>query len=182
MKIIDFIKEYDEAKEAGFKDEIIRKHINNEYVLFENKVDAAKTIVDTCYWETEEDDFGNSRSVLNINSILKYYLTYMVILELFTDLERSPDGKQMLDDFNQLNRRGIFEEIKQNINQNELSEFNTILKMVSDDVIANEYENHAFLTKQMERLKNLCVYVFGPILKDLDLEKIKNELLSSGAQ
>ena len=182
MKVIDFIREYDEAEKSGLGDEIICNHINDEYVLFENKVDAAKSIVDACYWDTEKDDFGNSRSVLNINSILKYYLTHMVILELFTDLEKSSDGKQMLDDFNQLNRRGIFKRINQNINSDELSEFNEILQMVCDDVIANEYEGHAFVTKPMERFKNLCIYVFQPILKELDFEKIKSELLSSMKQ
>lgn len=179
MKVIDFIREYDEAEKSGLDDEIIRKHMNDEYVLFEDKVDAAKAIVDACYWNTEEDDFGNSRSVLNINSILKYYLTHMVILELFTDLERSFDGKQMLDDFNELNRRGIFKKIKQYINPDELSEFNTILQMICDDVIANEYENHAFVRKQVTRISDLFINVLRPVLEELDYEKIKNDLINS---
>ena len=178
MKIIDFVKEYDQAKKQGleFEDKIIKDCLKNEYVLFERKVDAAQAIVDACYWKTETDERGNKRSVLQINSILKYYLTYMAILELFTTLEKSSDGKEMLIEFNLLNKRGIIKKITEYIDQDELAEFKMVLQMVCDDVVANEYENHAFVEKQIERLGGLFTYVLKPILDELDYDKIKSNV------
>lgn len=178
MKINDFIKEYDEINNELLRVGKINECIKNEYVPFEKKADAAVAIADACFWEEEKDSFGNRRTVLNKNSVMKYYLTYMAILELFTNLEKSDNGEQMLDDFNQLNKRGILKLIMHEINQDELSEFYKILEMVCDDVVVNEYENHAFVSKQITRLENLFSYVIQPIINELDFDKIKKELIA----
>ena len=171
MKVIDFINIYDNADS---KDRVVCDHLKDEYIPFEKKADAAKAITDVCYWDTETDEHGNSKSVLRINSILKYYLTYMTILELFTDLEKASSGKQMLEDFNQLNKRGIIKKIIQNINQDELSEFYSILQMTCDDIVSNEYENHAFITKQVNKYLDILRTLIIPTIENIDLNKIKD--------
>ena len=59
------------------------------------------------------------------------------------------------------------------IPEDELKEFKMIVDFETNDAIANEYENHAFIRSQVERFGTLIGNVIEPILSTIDLDKVK---------
>lgn len=153
--------------------QMVQEHIINQYVPFEKKADIAKAIVNSSYWREEEDGNGGKRKVLHIDSVANYMLKCMAIIDLYTDIERQKGDGKMLDDFNILNSSGILDMLIQNINQRELKEFNMVLQMTQDDVIANEFENHAFISQQIERFGKLIGTALSPVISQLDIGQIE---------
>ncbi len=152
--------------------QMVKEHVLNQYVPFEKKADVAKAIVDNSYWREEEIN-GEKRKVLHIDSVANYMLKCMAIVDLYTDIERQKGDGKMLEDFNTLNGSGILDFIIQSIDQRELKEFNMILQMTQDDVVANEFENHAFISQQVERFGKLIGTALSPVISQLDIGQIE---------
>ena len=160
-------KKTDEEKLA-----LIRKYINNAYVPYEKKADVAKAIIDNSYYKDEIDLNGKSHRIFHIDSVAKYMLTCMAILDLYTTIERSKGNGKMLEDFNLLNEHKVLDLVIQNVDDRELKEFNMVLQMTSDDVMTNEYENHAFISKQLDRFGELINVIITQITSNIDISEI----------
>ena len=55
-----------------------------------------------------------------------------------------------------------------------------VIQMTADDLIANEYEPHAFFKNQIERFGNLIGTSLKPVLEGLDLSKIQEVISQIG--
>ena len=176
MKLTAFLTAYIFRKSDDEKNNMVKQHIKNEYVPYEKKVSVADAIVRNSYWQKEKDEKGNEYEKLHVNSSAKYMMTCMAVVDLYTDIERQKNDGKMLDDFNALNSLGILDKIISNIDSRELKEFNMVIQMACDDVIANEFENHAFISKQVNRFGKLIGTTLLPIVSQLDLDQIKNIL------
>ena len=172
IKLSFFMTKYKMKKTDEERLQFVKEYIKNEYVPFETKADVAKAIVDTSYWRTEKID-GNKRKVLHVDSVANYMLKCMALVDLYTNIERQKNEGKMLEDFNTLNGSGILDMIIQSINPRELKEFNMVLQMTQDDVIANEFENHAFISQQVERFGQLIGTALSPVIEQLDFEQIE---------
>lgn len=175
MKLTAFMTVYKSKRNIDEKAALLREHITDEYVPYERKLEAAQRIVNSCYYK-KEDINGIERRVLHVDSVAKYMLTCMTLIELFTDIERSKVKDKMLDDFNMLNSSNFFDLLVKNIDQRELKEFNMVLQLVCDDVMTNEYENHAFISNQIERFGKLINVALAPVLERLDFGAIQDIL------
>ena len=173
IKLNAFMNAYKFRKTEEEKEKFVKEHLIDNYIPYEQKADVAKAIVDASYWKDEKGTDGKEHRVLHIDSIAKHMLTCMSLVDLFTDIERQKNDNKMLDDFNTLNGAGILDFIIQNVNQRELKEFNMILQLTCEDVIANEFENHAFISKQVDRFGKLIGFAITPFLENLDIDKIK---------
>lgn len=171
---------YKSKKSDEEKEKFVKQHINNVYVPYEHKANVAKAITDSCFWKKHTNSDGTIVTEMEIDSIAKHMLTCMAIVDLYTDIERQKSDGKMLEDFNTLNGSGVLDYIIQNIEERELKEFNMILQMTCDDIITNEYENHAFVRKQVDRFGELIGTILAPVISQLDTEKI--ESLISGLQ
>jgi len=176
IKLTAFMTSYKFKKTDEEKLDMLKKHIKNEYVPYEKKADIAKAIADNSYWESETLPDGTEVKNLHVNSVAKYMLTCIAIFDLYTDIERQKGDGKMLDDFNTLNSSGIFDLLIQNVDQRELKEFNMILSMTCDDVIANEFENHAYISKQIDRFGKLVGTTLAPVISQLDIEEIRKAI------
>lgn len=172
IKLSFFMTKFNIKKTEDEKLQMVKEHILNQYVPFEKKADMAKAIVDNSYWREEEIN-GEKRKVLHIDSVANYMLKCMAIVDLYTDIERQKGDGKMLEDFNTLNGSGVLDFIIQSVNQRELKEFNMILQMTQDDVIANEFENHAFISQQVERFGKLIGTALSPVISQLDIGQIE---------
>lgn len=173
-----FLAEYKTKKTDEDKINYVKSHVIDEYIPYEKKVDFASAIVQSSYYEDEEPDTDdNSHKVFHVDSVAKYMLTCMALVDLFTDIERQRGDGNILNDFNALNKARIFDLIIQCIDPQELKEFRMILQMECDDLIANEYENHAFISKQVERFGSLIGTIIQPLLSQLDTNKLE-EIMS----
>lgn len=166
VKLNAFMTAYKFRKTNEEKEKYILEHMKNEYVPLEKKSAVAQVIVDTCCWTTNDD----GTKELHIDSVAKYMTTCMAMVDLYTTIERNKNN--ILDDFNTLNQSGVLDFIVQNIDQRELKEFNMVLQMVYDDTMTNEYENHAYITKQVNRFATLIGATLSPILSNLDMDKV----------
>lgn len=173
INIREFMSLYKIKKGEEEKEKFVKEHITTEYVPYEKKADYAKAVADASYWINEKMPDGSIDKVLHIDSVAKYMLSCMGIVKLFTDIRTQIGDGKMLEDFNELNKYGILDYIIQNVNQKELKEFNMILQMTCDDVIANEYENHAYFTKQIYRFGNLIGTALAPVIDNVDADRIE---------
>lgn len=172
MKISAFIALYKTKKSDDEKEKLIKEHIKTEYVPLEKKTSVAEAIVNNSCYETIGKGETETRR-FRVNSVAKYMFTCISVLDLYTDIERSTGEGMMLEDFNSLNKMGIFDAIINNINERDLKEFNMVITMVYDDLMTNEYENHAFISKQVERFGTLIGTSLAPVLQTIDLNKIE---------
>jgi len=172
IKLNSFINVFKTKKNDEEKLELVKKHINNEYIPYEHKVAVAQTIIDNSFWKKEVLSDGTETKVLHIDSVVKYMMFCMCVIDLFTDIERNK--KSMLEDFNTLNSFRIFDLIIQCVNQRELDEFNMILDFLSKDTIQNEFEIHSYITKQVSRFADLFGSAILPALENLDLDKLND--------
>ena len=179
MKLTTFITILNTKKHDEDKEQFIKEHIKYEYIPYEQKADMAKRIVDVCYFKKENND-DLEEYTMHIDSVAKYMITCMSIIDLFTDIERTKKDGKMLEEFNVLNSSGVFDILIKNINQRELKEFNMVLQMTCDDVMTNEYEPHAFVNNQVKRIGNLIGSILVPIVKQMDIEKIQDLINDMG--
>lgn len=173
INIREFMSLYKIKKGEEEKEKFVKEHIITEYVPYEKKADYAKAITDVSYWKMEKLPDGADTKVLHIDSVAKYMLSCIALVKLFTDIELQFGDGKALDNFNILNSSGVLDYIIQNVNQKELKEFNMVLQMTCDDVIANEYENHAYISKQIYRFGNLIGATLAPVISNLDGDKIE---------
>lgn len=168
MKLTSFITVYKMKKTDEDRINEVKKHIKNEYIPYEKKADVAKAIVEaSCY---VKDD--NGHRVLKINSVAKYMLECMSIVDLFTDFERSKQDGKTLDEYNILNSSGLLDIIIMCSDQKQLKELHMLVDMTYEDLIANEYEPHAFFKNQINRFGDLFMIAIKPVLDQLDMDKI----------
>lgn len=172
MKLQSFLNSLKVKKTPEEVASFVKEHMKNEYIPYEKKADVAKAIIDASCWIKDKDENGNTKKVFHIDSVAKYMLTCMSMVELYTDIERSKVKGNMLDDFNALNRSGVLDLVVQNIDDRELKEFNMVLQLTYDDLMTNEYELHSFIGKQTERFGELLGAILLPVLSQLDLDKV----------
>lgn len=173
IKIDTFLNELLDIHEFDDINKYVKTHIIKEYVPYEKKADIAKAIVDNCYWRTVTDVNGNKHKELHVDSVAKHMLFCMSVIKLFTDIECQYGDGKMLEDFNALNRPGVIDIIMQNINEREINEFRMLVQLTCDDVMTNEFENHAFIIKQVNRFGELVGTAIAPFVSQLDVDKIK---------
>lgn len=180
MKITPFITIYKTKEKRGDARDFIKEHLKTEYVPYETKADVAKAIIDSSYYRKVKDANKREYTEFHIDSVAKYMLSRMAIIDLFTNIERQKTDGKMLEDFNKLNELGLIDEIIECINPREIQQFEMILQMTAEDAITNEYEPHAFIKNQVERFGNLVGATLGPILQELDIDKIKETITQAG--
>lgn len=166
MNIKSFIAVFKSKKTADDKKEFLSQYVVNTYIPFEKKIAAANSIIDACYWHGEDPN-----KYLYIDSSAKYMLTCMMLIKLYTNLEYESDD--ILIVFNLLNENKVFDLLLECIDQRDLQEFKMVVDLIGKDVITNEYENHAYITKQVNRFIDLATNILPPFLEKLDLSKIQ---------
>lgn len=174
IKLETLISLYKVKKTDEEKEKLILDHINNHYVPYEEKAAVANKIVDASYWRTVVGSDGKEVKELHVDSIVKHMLVCMSLIDLYTTVECDNKNGKMLDNYNKLNEIGLLDFIIQNINPRELKEFRMILQLTCDDLIANEFENHAYITKQVNRFGELIGTALAPVISQLDINKIEN--------
>ena len=174
ININDFIDNYKIITDDEKKEEYVCEHIINDYVSFATKIAMADAIATSAYWEETDDGSGGKEKNLHVNSPVKYMLTCMAFIKLYTDIEYNSDN--ILGCFDLLNEYDIFDIIIQNIKVKELKELNMLIQMACDDIISNEYENHAYITKQIYRFGNLIGTSLAPVIANIDSTQIEETI------
>lgn len=170
MRIETFVKLYNAKRTDEEKMDAVKERMTNKHVSFSDKVNHADIIAKQCYYQKEKDANGVEREVFKQNSAAKYMFYSLTVVKLYTDLDI--DFKQGLEQFEMLNGE-ILDIIISLINKRELKEFQMLLDFACDDIMVNEYEPHAFVKNEIERLGVLIGTAITPVLQTLDTGKIE---------
>lgn len=170
MKLDTFLKLYNVRKNAEERETLVKEHITNTHVSYTDKCDRAELIARSSYYVKEKDENGVEQKKFHQNSAAKYMLYSLAVVDMFTDID--VDFKNSVEFFEKINGE-ILDYIVLNVNERELNEFRMLLEFACDDLIANEYENHAFFKEQIDRFGKLVSVSIKPLLEDLDIQKIQ---------
>ena len=169
MKMDTFLVTLKVKKNDNDRTEFIKSHIVDKYVPLEEKQVYAQNIIKASYYRKREED---DTEEFYVNSVAKYMLTGLAMVEMYTDIELDNKNGKSLENFNKLNEARVLDDILILINDKEWSEFVSILDMVEKDTYQNEYELHGFIKNQVERFGNLAGTALLPFLENLDLAQL----------
>ena len=169
MKIDTFLTLLKNKKNEDSRVELISSHVKNRYVPLEEKQARAKSIIESSYYQKTND----GRQEFHVNSVAKYMLTGLTMMDMYTDIEVEKNNGKSLENFNKLNEARVLDDVLSVIDGKEWSEFVSVLDMEEEDVIKNEYEPRAFVRNQFERFGNLIGTSLLPVLENLDISQIE---------
>lgn len=156
MSVSKFVEGYLACKSEDELREYVEKNlIVATYVPYMTKVVVAQDLVNKSVY----DGFGN----IHVDSSVYYVFTYKCLLELYTNLRSDSDNFTM--DYDKLYASGLLDalffgahaddgrDIPSLIPAREIAEFKMIADMLHNDAIKNNYEPHAFISKQFEKTR-----------------------------
>ena len=175
MKILEFVKRYNNITTQQLKDRFIEEKIKiNPYVSIIKKDTYVQLIVDKTMFKQESyDDNGKTKyrktDKINLNSVAQYVQFCRAVIELYTNLEIE-DGS-FIKEYDALKSSGLLDILMVGsdktdplIPMNELSEFKTILTMKQSDTQFNETTTQAFISKQIGRISDLANATLTPLM------------------
>ena len=170
MKMDTFLVALKVKKSDTDRMEYIKSHIiKDKYVPLEEKQTYAQNIIKSSYYKKRDD----GTEEFYVNSVAKYMLTGLAMIEMYTDIELDNKKGKSLENFNKLNEARILDDVLTLIDDKEWAEFVSILDMVEKDMYQNEYEPHGFIMHQVERFGNLVGTALLPFLENLDVAQIE---------
>ena len=165
MFIKNFVESYSNFATQNLKDDYLKDNLEiTTYVPFVKKVTYAASLAQNTMIDK---DTGNVR----VSSESNYLFFVRSIIELYTDLEI--ENNAFYDEYDLLNESGLLDEIMQMIPEKEINEFKMICDMKRSDLLQNKYENHAFISDQVERFGKLIGITLKPVLDKIS-EQIEN--------
>ena len=150
------------------KEKYIKKFVGNNYVNYATKLSVADQIVQLS--STNQVD-GQVNGQIKINSSLRYLLYVFNLIDLYTNI--TVDFSNILEEYDLLEEQGLVDELIRLMPQREVISFETILKMVFDDFIQNNYENHDFISNQVQRIVDIFTATTSPLIEKIK-EKVEN--------
>lgn len=176
MKILEFCERYNNTADQS-KDRFITENLEiKSYTSIIEKDGYAQAILNKSMYDQEEytDEEGNKKlrktDRIKVNSVIQYVQFCRFIITTYTNLEIE-DGS-FIKDYDALKSSGLLDRLiigDENtpplIPVNEIAEFRSILDMKAKDILTNEYEPHAFISKQVERFAMLSNVTLNPIIE-----------------
>lgn len=163
--IKNFVKKYNTMTTDRLKEDYLKDNLHiKTYLPFIEKVTLADKLVKVTILDK---DTGN----INVKSCINYLLFCRTIVEQYTDLQVETEG--FYEEYDLLNESGLLDKITQMIPEKEIGEFKMIVDMKKNDLLQNKYENHAFISDQVERFGTLIGVTLKPIMEKIS-EQLEN--------
>lgn len=162
---VKMFKANSKAKDKTFED-FLNKHIVTDYVDCIKKEVYCNAIIKASCYKTEGD-----KEYIKINSFIRYIHFVMRLIELYTDIQITPES--LVTDYDKLAQVGAIDALISAIPSREYSEFSTILNMKLDDFRDNEYSITALLYNSKQSF-SLSEEVIESALKTV-IEEYKKE-------
>jgi hypothetical protein len=145
MDIGKFIDEFVKCKDDASKSRLVKKHIVKDYIPYATKIDEAKKIINLGSFTKDED--GNEHFMLD--SPIRYLLKTLCVIRNYTDLEF--DSVNSSEQFDLIDKHNVMSYVGEAIGDDYIK-FDTILKMVYDDMMINERSLVSFVEKKLDVL------------------------------
>ena len=164
-----YVRRIDDSDRAKF----IKTNLKvDTYMPYAEKVACAERIVKTTSYAIIKDENSGEMKKTNrikINSPMRYILFVMNIVNEYTNI--SVNFANIMPEFDALNKNGLIEVITDKIGEREMAEFNTVVDMILNDFMTNEYEFKNFVSEQLSNIGELVqkiTPIIGNITNKLD--------------
>ena len=154
INVKEFAEGYEKSKNKPL---YLKKLTINDYVPYGEKSFLANKIVESTSYDEQRN--------IKIDSTARYLVFIYTLLKSYTNLDI--DAEHMTEDFDELNRYGLVDEIINLIPEKEVNEFNKVLGMVYDDFMTNHYEIHGFIEGMMQKISNVINGTSPELLDEL---------------
>lgn len=176
-----FVEDYEKKLTNTEKESYLKGKLKTEkYLPYADKLATAENIVkSSSYAMIKEDGVLKKTDKIEINSPLRYILFVMSIIDKYTNIE--VNFKNIMPEFDYLNKNNLFEAIFAKIGDREINEFNTVVEMVLDDFVSNKFETKNYISDIFLKLASLAEKSYpliDNIINKLDTmsEEDKNKL------
>lgn len=147
MKIDTFDKLYGLKRTVNDKQDFILTIMKQDvYVPFETKCELCEKIIEA----TRTDHSDDKMTVYKMDTAGEYMLYSMTLVMQYTNLD--VDFKNVLDQFNVLNKSGALHLIISFISEKERAEFDMIKQMKGSDFYENHFSTRAYLSQKLDAL------------------------------
>ncbi len=157
MKIVEFIKNYNEGKIENLKETLEVK----KYLPFAEKYELCASVLDVC------NDIDEKTGIVTIDSINRQTTFIITILAAYTNLEFSIDENAEIDsiaEYDMLCENGLLNTIIE-LFADEYSKCEEMLMTMQNDLIANHNTLHNLMGNLAKQLLGI-VEPLGSTLKD----------------
>lgn len=166
-----FVEEYEKQLTDADKVQFLKTKLKYEkYMPYAEKLMIAENIVQSSsYAMIKEDDVLKKTDRIEINSPMRYILFVMTIVNKYTNVE--VNFKNIMPEFDYLNKNGLIEVIFEKIGDREIGEFNTTVEMVLNDFMSNKFEFKNYISETLSRVYGLvekCSPLIDNIVNKLD--------------
>lgn len=163
ITIKNFIEKYNKLTTDSQKERYIKeKIIITKYVPFVRKMTRAKNLAKITM-------IDKNTSNIRINSMTHYLFFIKTLIEEYTNL--ISESPSFADEYDMLKQSGFLDRLilkvdgkEPLIDSAELEEFKQIVNMAKSDLLDNEYEPHAFISGQINRLKAIGEVALTPLV------------------
>lgn len=173
FNVKNFVEQYEKQLNEAEKAKFLKTNLKVEkYLPYSEKLIKAEHIVKSSSYAIVKNEDGELQKTnrIKINSPMRYVLFVMTIVDKYTNLE--VNFKDIMPEFDYLNRNNLFEIIFTKIGDKEVGEFNTVVDMVLDDFMTNEYEFKNFVSEKLFQL-NEIVQKVSPHINNI-INKLEN--------
>lgn len=157
FKVIDFVNEYEKQVGEPDKTKFLKTKLKVEnYLPYSEKLITAELIVkNSSYAIVKNEDSGAliKTDRIKINSPMRYILFVMNVINKYTNLE--VNFKDVLPEYDALNKNSLIEVIFAKIGDKEVGEFNTVVDMILNDFMTNEYEFKNFVSEKLSQVNEM---------------------------
>ena len=137
MKVDDFIKKYNSAKD---KDKFLADSITKQYIPYHEKISDCEKIIRS----TMESD-----GMFRINTPAQFLIFMILLITSYTEIERE---ENMLEMFEKLDEVNLINAIVSKIPEREYTSYNTVLNMIQDDYMENNRSLLSYLETKVKAL------------------------------
>lgn len=167
MKIIDFVEGYNKTT-TNLKDRYLKEKLEiRNYISFADKCDLAERVIKATTFE--KDLNGENTGNIKINSISRYLLFTLSIIDIYTNLE--VDFNNVISEYDLLKSNGLLDLFigaeYSLIPNEEFCEAQTLLNIYLDDILQNNMSTQAFIQNQVTRFGTLIGVTLSPIMDKL---------------
>lgn len=170
FKVIDFVNEYEKQINDIDKKKFLKTNLKiDNYLSYSEKLITAELIVKNSSYaivKNEENGVLVKTDRIKINSPMRYILFVMNVIDKYTNLE--VNFKDILPEYDTLNKNGLIEVIFAKIGDKEVGEFNTVVDMILNDFMTNEYEFKNFVSEKLSQVNEILKKVTPHINNVID--------------
>ena len=157
FKVIDFVNEYEKQISEPDKTKFLKTKLKVEnYLPYSEKLVTAELIVKNSSYaivKNEENGALIKTDRIKINSPMRYILFVMNVVSKYTNLE--VNFKDVLPEYDALNKNCLIEVVFAKIGDKEVGEFNTLVDMILNDFMSNEYQFKNFVSEKLTQVNEM---------------------------